>query len=348
LISIIIPCHNEENVIIKKLENTLSVLKDQQAEIIVVDDGSTDSTVEKIKNWSNTHVKTRLLELPRVGKNTALNFGIQQSKHEIIVVTDANSQLKERAIKSLLLPFSNKNVGMVRGQYQPISSQNGLLIQGANIYQQNEAKRFTLESAAGVLHVSGGALQAFRRQLVDINEKRTLTEDWDLTLHIRSSGKLIIFQPDAVASKFVSNLPEEVYRQNVRLTYGSIQTIWKYRKILNPRKFGNLTIGFISGKVLQVLSPWFGLTFILAVIIKALISRNLFSVLICYIFGVILIITLALILLPTFRRLKNPFLAFFAYFVLVEFAAIVAWWKIISRQQINSWEPVQSIRNEII
>ena len=90
-ISIVIAAHNEAHTLPQKMENLSAIdYPPGQREIIVVSDGSTDSTAEVFKQWENENA--RLLILPqRQGKAAALNLGVQSANGEIIVFTDARA-----------------------------------------------------------------------------------------------------------------------------------------------------------------------------------------------------------------------------------------------------------------
>ena len=92
-ISVIIPVYNEENSIIElsnQLNDVLSPLS-KKYEIIFVDDGSTDKTVDKINEIKNENVK--LIQFQRnFGKSMALSCGFSDSKGDIVVTMDGDLQ----------------------------------------------------------------------------------------------------------------------------------------------------------------------------------------------------------------------------------------------------------------
>lgn len=101
-LSVVIPCFNEEPRLRSTLETILSYLeqRDRVFEVIVVDDGSTDRTVEIAQSYSSRHV--RALRLGRhLGKGAALKSGVAESQGEWILLTDADLSTPIRELEEL-------------------------------------------------------------------------------------------------------------------------------------------------------------------------------------------------------------------------------------------------------
>lgn len=99
LVSIVIPCYNEESVIpifaqeMKKISQKMYNLFNIDFEYIFVDDGSTDETASVIKNLANEHTNINYIILSRnFGKESALFAGLEQSRGDFVTVMDVDLQ----------------------------------------------------------------------------------------------------------------------------------------------------------------------------------------------------------------------------------------------------------------
>jgi dolichyl-phosphate beta-glucosyltransferase len=90
--SIVIPAYNEERRISATLDQVLKFLsyKGIRAEIVVVDDGSTDHTADVVLWYRRKNARVRLLRLPHQGKGSALRRGVAHAHGEFIFLCDAD------------------------------------------------------------------------------------------------------------------------------------------------------------------------------------------------------------------------------------------------------------------
>lgn len=104
-ISIVIPCYNEEQRIISSLNSIVSFMNSYNPsfEIIVVDDGSKDSSVQLIKNYIATRENIYLVENPHKGKGYAVRTGVLMSVGKYVLMTDADLATPIDEIKRLLI-----------------------------------------------------------------------------------------------------------------------------------------------------------------------------------------------------------------------------------------------------
>lgn len=90
MLSIVIPVYNEEDRIVPSLEAILAFFTNQELlEIVVVDDGSTDSTMEVIAQVNSPLIKT-ISYAPNKGKGHAVKQGMLEAQGEIILLTDSD------------------------------------------------------------------------------------------------------------------------------------------------------------------------------------------------------------------------------------------------------------------
>ncbi len=118
MISIVIPLYNKESVIKKTLDSILAQ-PFQDYEIVVVDDGSTDNSVEVVKEYNDP--KILLYSQKNSGPSSARNFGVNKSNGDWIIFLDADDTLCPGALEVLIAPTMNyQDIDMVCGNFNII------------------------------------------------------------------------------------------------------------------------------------------------------------------------------------------------------------------------------------
>jgi dolichol-phosphate mannosyltransferase len=114
-LSIIIPVYNEEKTVADVLKKVTQVkFKDVVKEIIVIDDGSSDKTLSKIKSLKLRNIKL-YSHKKNQGKGAAVRTGIKKATGEYIVIQDADLEYNPEDIKKLLRPIQNGSARVVYG-----------------------------------------------------------------------------------------------------------------------------------------------------------------------------------------------------------------------------------------
>lgn len=116
-LSIIVPVYNEERTVGVLLKKLISLsIPEIEKEIIVVDDGSTDSTVTKISSISANLSNVRIVKhLTNQGKGAAIRTGIKNAKGEYIVIQDADLEYDPKDIEQLIAPIQSGEAKVVYG-----------------------------------------------------------------------------------------------------------------------------------------------------------------------------------------------------------------------------------------
>ncbi|ABR30092.1 glycosyl transferase [Thermosipho melanesiensis] len=113
LVSVIIPCYNEEAVI----GNTIRAVEKnsyKNFEIIVIDDNSTDSTFEIAKGLEKEYNNLKVIKKKgEKGKPQSINEAMEIAKGEIVLIIDADARIPENYISSHVYCFSNPKVEMI-------------------------------------------------------------------------------------------------------------------------------------------------------------------------------------------------------------------------------------------
>jgi cellulose synthase/poly-beta-1,6-N-acetylglucosamine synthase-like glycosyltransferase len=112
-VTVIVPAYAEQDVIAARVTNLRRLdYPADRLELIVACDGSPDATAQLARQAGADLV----LELPRGGKIRAQDAGVTQAKHEIVAFSDANASWEEDALRRLVAPFADPQVGYVCGR----------------------------------------------------------------------------------------------------------------------------------------------------------------------------------------------------------------------------------------
>ena len=104
MISVIIPTYNEAGVI-KDCLDSLASQSHREFEVIVVDDGSTDLTMEVLSKYKNNNLKLTVLKGLHKGAGSARNLGSSKAKGEILVFVDSDMTFDENFLANLTKPI---------------------------------------------------------------------------------------------------------------------------------------------------------------------------------------------------------------------------------------------------
>lgn len=249
LVSVIIAAYNEAAIIVEKVENTLALdYPRDRLEIIVASDGSDDATNELVARFE---APVRLLALPRQGKNRTLNAAVEQARGAVLVFSDADSLLAPDALRHLLAPFADPEVGGVGGEHRYATD----MFSGSSERGFWKIKRGlrVLQSQAGSMTTAEGQLYAIRRELfqpvpVDV------TDDFFISIQVPAAHRRLVFVPEAAAYEKVGTAPQAAFARKVRITTRWFSTVWRMRRLLNPFRYGFYAMQLISLKVLRRLT----------------------------------------------------------------------------------------------
>ncbi len=247
--SIVIPAYNEENGIEACLESVLAQTV-KPIKMLVVNDGSTDSTPKILKRYSD-RVTVLNLEENTGNKALALREAIPYLEGDVIIYTDADSILDARAAEKMLAHFLDPEVGGVSGF---VRSKTHNLITGIReiqyIYGQEVLKRGM--STINAVPVIPGCIGAVRRELFDPLPD-TITEDTDMTLSILRKGYKVIFEPGAVV--WTSDPPNlrSYVKQSVRWYAGYFQNFKKHFLKLPRQAKVQMAISVLDNSLFSIL-----------------------------------------------------------------------------------------------
>ena len=325
-ISIVVAVHNEASTLPRKLENLAGLdYPAELCEIIVVSDGSTDSTPEFLKNFSGRCLRAVILP-EHQGKAVALNRGVESATGEIIVFTDARQEIEPKALRNMISAFADPEVGCVSGELmlgdRRTQRAEG---RGVGLYWQLEKCIRKWESDAGSVVGATGALYAARKDLLAPLPPGTILDDVLTPLQVCRRGGRVVFDASARAWDKVAP-PDREFRRKVRTLTGNYQLLQLAPWVLsrsNPLRFE-----FVSHKLSRLVAPF---ALILLAVSSVLASGTIYKAvaLLQVLFYSLALLAFADLPLGWVKRLGNVALTF----LMLNLAAAVALLYFIGRKR---------------
>ena len=254
MVSILIAAFNEEKNIAEKIRSLL--IQDYPPasyDIWVLDDGSTDQTASIVTEFSDQRI--HLLSLPRGGKATALNHGVEQCGGEILVFSDADTIWQATTLTQLVAPFSLTTTGAVAGRLQTFRK-TGHLGYGDKIYHHYESAIRLWETALASAVSADGGLFALRKELWQ-PLPQDVTDDFFISTAAVVNGRKIIFCENAVAFDTGVEKARSQLKKRVRITVRGLTSLWRRQELFNPLRFGWYSLFLFSHKLIRRLVPAF-------------------------------------------------------------------------------------------
>ena len=335
-VSVVICCHNEEQSIREKIENMLSVsYPADQIEFLFASDGSTDNTEQIITEFISDRV--HLLSLPRNGKASALNACVAKASGEILVFTDANSIFDKEAVRKLVMPFADENVGGVAGnQVYQKSYSVGIAAEGEQSYWNFDRWMKTLQSCSGNVISATGAIYAIRRSLFH-TVPDGVTDDFITSTRVIEQGYRLVFEPQAVCYEPVAGSSQAEFGRKTRVITRGLRGVLAMRTLLNPFKYGFYSVQLLSHKVLRRLVG-------IPMIVIAIATLMLWEHGLIYkiaVYGQLAVYGLALLgcLVIAFGKKAPKPISVPYFFCMINIAALVAMLNIVRGKRITVWNP---------
>jgi glycosyltransferase involved in cell wall biosynthesis len=249
-VTVVIAAHNEEASIGQKLENVLGLdYPRDQLQVVVASDGSDDGTEEIVRGFEDRGV--RLLGLPRVGKAAALNAAVAAAKSDILVFSDANSMYAPDAIKMLVRPFADPEVGGVAGNQRYVAVADAdAIASGEQRYWDFDRMLKDAESRGGNVISATGAIYAIRRELF-ADVPADVTDDFVTSTRVIAQGYRLVFAPGAVAYEPVAKSGGLEFDRKVRIMTRGLTGVVVMRRLLDPRAHGFYAVQLFTHKVLR-------------------------------------------------------------------------------------------------
>jgi cellulose synthase/poly-beta-1,6-N-acetylglucosamine synthase-like glycosyltransferase len=335
-LTVIVAAHDEVEVIADKVANVLaSDYPAELVELIVASDGSEDGTVEAARRAGATLV----LDLPRVGKLSALNRAEQAACGEILVFTDADSMFEPGTLRRLISNFADERVGAVAANVVRYVEENGRPVaRGEGLYWRYERLLKRLEDRVGSVVSASGHLYAVRRSLFAPSAQTAGTDDFLISSAVVRQGRRLAFDEEA---RVLVATPEDggtELRRKVRVMNRGLRSALALGDGLLPTRTGLYAFEVVFHKLLRRFVGFFLLALLGSSVVLALAEPAWWLALGPQLAFYALAAGGALLAGTRWGRLKPLWIPYF--FCLANTAAALAVLSLVAGVRFERWEPV--------
>jgi biofilm PGA synthesis N-glycosyltransferase PgaC len=236
LVSILIPCHNEEGCI-KETIMYLDNLDYPNYEIIAINDASKDATLTILRAIAETNKRLRIVNMTtNQGKGMGLTMGALASKGEYLVCIDADAMLDPKAVRYFLWHFLKfPRVGAITGnpRVRNRTSIVGKIQVGEFSSIVGMIKRS--QRILGKIYTVSGVIAAFRKKAlmsVGFWSNDMVTEDIDVSWKLQLRFWDIRYEPRALCWILMPETLRGLWRQRLRWAQGGSEVLKKYRNLI--------------------------------------------------------------------------------------------------------------------
>ncbi len=339
-VSIIIAAHNEETVIEEKINSIYNTTYPyDKFEVHIGSDNSTDATNQIIQKHAKTHSNLHVHAFAeRQGKAQIINSLAQQSKAEILILTDANVFFEPHTMYELIKHYKNQDIALVGGRIINTNIKKTGISYQEKTYLDNEILIKYREGILwGTMIGAFGGVYSIRKENYHPVPKNYFMDDFYITMCVIQDGKKAITELNATCHEDISNIIQEEFKRKVRISIGNFQNLSSFWKLmLNP--FSSKGFSFISHKVLRWITPFLLLLCILC-------SALLFSkdILYSYLFFIqigLLLLPIIDVILKSFH-IHNAVLRFFTHFYSMNTALFIGFFRFLKGVESNVWQPTK-------
>lgn len=341
-VTILIPAHNEEEVIVRKLTNCISLdYPSDKLTILVTSDHSTDNTNSLVEKFikDNPSFDIRLyITKNRMGKTNAQNEAQKTVTSEILFMSDANAYLAEDAVREIVSCFTSNDIVYVAGRQSYTNSGDNKTSNSDGAYLKLDLYMRDVESRLQTITAANGAIYAVRNS--EYYDFRPIACHDEAMPYYYARKKLKAkYNPDAIAYEKAGESLKDEFKRKIRMNRSILDNFWNWIRTWNIFKCKWFSVFFFGHRFCRYSLWWCHLL--------ALASSIVLS---CYcdIFGfvttglqglAILIAILSLILQP-----KNLLFRMTGYYFMTLTAQYIGVFNILAGRAKPFWKSVNSTR----
>lgn len=269
LISIVIANYNGEKYLNTCLKSVL-ISNYHNFELLIVDDGSTDSSIEMIDQFMKKDKRIKLIRNDRnLGAAASRNRALKIYKGEIVVFLDNDTEVAENWLNNLMEPMlQDSKIGAAQALLLDFKNRDSIQMAGGKLikqaawvipyYQWNKYSEIKNDlSSINIIAIS--AALAVKREVINkvigFDEKESVyTEDIDLSWRIWIAGYKVVLSPNAIVYHWTKSVLAREHMgatfKNIyyHLTKNSIRSMIKNYELANVIRYLLFSVGISLGR----------------------------------------------------------------------------------------------------
>jgi len=251
-VSLLIACRNEVRRLRHKLDNALAV-DYPNLEIVVASDASDDGSDDIVREYEHRGIRL-VRSTERRGKEFAQGLAITQTAGELLVFSDAGTDLPPDSIRHLVENFADPSIGAVSSEDRFVSEDGRVAGEGAYVKYEMWLRR--LESQRAGLVGLSGSFFGVRRSVVG-TWNAAIPSDFACALYAVKVGMRAVSDPRVVGIYKDIKDPSKEFGRKVRTAVRGMSAVAALREVLNPFRFGLFAFQVWSHKVMRWMVPLF-------------------------------------------------------------------------------------------
>lgn len=268
-----VPTLNEEKVIKKTiLKIARSNYPKDKFDIIAVNDGSTDATLERMREakkiaWDKYGVKVQVIDWKtNRGKREGMAEGVRKSKNDLVVFIDSDTLVDRNMIRHMVKHFNNKSVGAVAAHGYLANAGKNMITKMQDVRYFVAFKAYkSAEAFFGTVTCCSGCGSAYRREYIMkflddwqyqtfLGIKGTYGDDRSMTNFMLHHGYVTVFEPKAIVHTYVPETFRQFMRQQLRWKKSWVKESLKASKFMWKRH-PFMALSFYVSIMLTLVSP---------------------------------------------------------------------------------------------
>jgi glycosyltransferase involved in cell wall biosynthesis len=250
-VTITVPVYNEVSSIRTTLERLLELdYPRDRLQLLVLSDASNDGTDEIVQELAGRGVE--LMRAPsRRGKTAAENAAVAVARGDFIVNVDATVVIPPGSLKQLIRAFDDPTVGVASGRDISVGAAGKHDAGAESGYTGYEMRVRDLETRSGSIVGASGCFYGIRRTIRVSPLPSGLSWDFASTLVARQQGYRSVSVPGAVCLVPRTAEVRSELRRKTRTMARGLSTLFHFRDLMNPFKYGGFALMLISHKLFR-------------------------------------------------------------------------------------------------